>query len=114
GRGGDEELVDRDRHARRLTAGPRRAGGVALRRGSEDVELPRVVLVEVRRLARDRAGRKRRVRSAARRGRREALGGCALDAREDLVPDAVGPAVEAAVPDQPLLLRAVDDGAAVK
>jgi putative NIF3 family GTP cyclohydrolase 1 type 2 len=32
----------------------------------------------------------------------------ALDAREDLVPDAVRPAADLAVADQPLLLRAVD------
>ena len=36
------------------------------------------------------------------------------DTGEHLVPGAVAPAIELAVPDQPLLLRAVDHGAAVK
>src|SRR5260370_41967620 len=44
----------------------------------------------------------------------EALRGRAYDPRERLVPDAVCPAVELAVSDQPLLLRAIDIGAAVE
>src|SRR5207249_10899542 len=55
-----------------------------------------------------------RVRTAARRPRREALGGRAEGTRNDLVPDAVRPAAERAVPNEPLLLRAVDDRAAAE
>ena len=74
--------------------------------GDEDVELAARVDVEERPLA------GRRVRVERRVGRvRERLRRRALDAGEDLVPDAVRPAVERAVADQVLLLRAVDDGA---
>ena len=85
----NEEVVDRDRAAGRLPRGPGRAGGVGLRGGDEDVEVPVRVDVEERLLA--AAGRRgeRRVRRV-----REALRGRALHAREDLVPDGVRPAVE--------------------
>ena len=72
------------------------------------------VHVQERRLSRHRAGRQRRVRATARRLRGEALGRRTHDAGEHLVPDAVGPVAEHAVPGEPLLLRAVDDDAAAE
>ena len=74
-----------------------------------DVVIACPVYVEVRRLAGHRTGRQRRVGR-----RREALRWRSHDAREDLVPDRVGPAIELAVPGYPLLLRAVDHGAGVE
>ena len=103
---GDEEALDRDRPAGRLAVAPRRARGVELHVRDEDVEVPVRVDVEERLLARDRVRVERRVRRVRERLRRRAL-----DTGEDLVPDAVAPAVETAVPDQVLLLRAVDDAA---
>ena len=105
----DKEVLDRYRRTGRLTAGPRRARGVVLDGGNEHLVSACRVDVQVGRLARDRArcqGRERRVG--------ERLGRGADDAREDLVPDRVGPVVDPAVARDPLLLRAVDDDAAVE
>ena len=85
-----------------------------LRRGHEDVVVAVRVHVQIGRLAGHRAGGERGVRATARRLCREALGGSAHDTGEHLVPDPVRPAVEVAVPDQPLLLRPVDHSAAVE
>ena len=88
-------------------AAQRRARGLELRVGYVDVEMVVRVHVEERPLARRGVGGECRV---GRDG--EGLRRRPEDAREDLVPDAVRPAVEIAVSDQVLLLRAVDDGAA--
>ena len=59
-----------------------------------------------------RAGRERRVRVPVRGGGRKILRRCADHAGEDLIPDAVGPAVNVAVANKELLLRAVYDSRA--
>jgi hypothetical protein len=76
--------------------------------------VPTSVHIQVWRFSRHRAGRERGIRTAYIWLKGETLGGRTHDARKHLVPDAVGPAIELAVPDQPLLLRAVDHGVAVK
>ncbi len=113
-RSGDEEPADRDRRAGRRTGCPGRPGRIVLDGGHEDAVPPAGVLVEVGGLARHRARWQGGVGSAAGCLGREAFGRRAHHAREDLVPDAVRPAVEDAVPDQPLLLAAVDDRGAVE
>ena len=111
---GDEEIVvdGNGRTGHRSTA-PRRAHGIALHRGYEYLVVPTSVDVRVWRFSRHRAGRERGIRTASILTG-ETLCGRIHDAREHLVPDSVGPAIELAVPDEPLLLRAVDHGAAVK
>src|SRR5438132_12701036 len=101
---GEEEPVDGNRGAWRRTAGPGRPRRALLRRGHEDVLVAGRVDVQVRRLARDRARREGGVGPAAGRLSGEAFRGRPDDTGEDLVPDAVRPAVERAVADKPLLL----------
>ena len=105
GRLRDVELADRDRRAERRAVRPRRPRRAPLHGRHEDVLVPRAVRIEVRRLPRHRARRERRVRVVpAGRPCGEALCRRTADAREDLVPDAVRPAVKRAVPNKPLLL----------
>ena len=100
-RAGDEELADRHRAACGGPARPGRARRVVLDRGNED-PVAAGCLVQERLLLRHRAGGQRRVGLAARHAER--LRWRAVVTGEDLVPDAVGPAVEIAVPDDELLL----------
>ena len=78
------------------------------------MEVPRSVHVQVWRFSRHRAGRERGIGTTYIWLKGETLGRRTHDAREHLVPDTVAPAIELAVSDQPLLLRAVDHGVTVK
>src|SRR5258707_1758096 len=113
GRTGDEETLDWDGRTRRSAASPARTRGIELDRRDEDVVVSAGIYVQVWRFSCYRTGCECRVGSTAWRMTGEALRGRAYDPRERLVPDAVCPAVELAVSDQPLLLRAIDNGAAV-
>src|SRR6202034_3824245 len=90
--------------------GPGRAGRIVLDGRHEDAVIALRVGVQERLLLGDRAGRQRRVLRSRRHA--EALRGGADVAGEDLVPDAVGPVVDVAVPDDELLLAAVVPAAA--
>src|SRR6185312_17208511 len=107
-RAGDEEPLYRDGGSRRGAAAPGRAHRVVLDRGHEHAVVPGGVLLQERLLLGDRAGRQRGVLAA----RAEVLRGCADVTGEHLVPHGVGPAVQVAVPDDELLLAAVQHGAA--
>src|SRR5207244_9964126 len=110
GRRDDHELLDGDRPASRRPAAPGGAAGVAAGARDKDVVVSLSIHVQERRLARHRTDGQRGVWATAWRMSREALRRCAHRAGEHLVPNAVGPTVQNAIPDQPLLLRAVDYG----
>src|SRR5258708_15790437 len=115
GRTSDEEIFDWDGCPWSGAAGPGGPRGVELHGRNEDVVVSGGGDVEVGRLSCHGAGRDRSVwLAAAGLLSRETLAGGADNSRERLVPDTVGPAIELAIPDQPLLLRAVDDSAAVE
>src|SRR5690606_22564476 len=100
----DEEVVDRYGPTRRSPVGPGDAAGVPLRGRHADVELPVFVGEQVRRPPAEWSGLQRRVR----RVREAGVVRGADDAREHLVPDAVGPTLHLTVAGQPLLLGSVD------
>ena len=110
---GDEELADRDGRPGVGTVGPCGAHGVALHGGHEDAVVPgwspctgMAPLASPGWSPASCTGHRMLLS-------RETLGGRTHGAGEHLVPDAVAPAVELAVPDEELLLRAVDHVAAV-
>src|SRR5439155_14442414 len=114
GRPGNEELVDWYRRAGGRPVAPRRARRVVAERRNEHVVATRRIEVQERPLPGQRTRRQRRVRRRVVRRRGERLRRRADDAREDLIPDTVGPAADAAVPHEELLLRPVDDEAGLR
>jgi len=110
---GDEETLDRDGRTGGRPVGPGRALGVTAQGRDEDFVMVVRVDIQERLFPGHRAGRQRRVWRGIEWGGGERLGWGAHDAGEDLVPDAVGPASDLAVPHEELLLRTIDDEASV-
>jgi hypothetical protein len=110
----DVELADRDRRAGGRPACPSRAGRVMAQRRDKDAEAPGRVHVQERPLPGDWTRGQRRVRRRTVGRGRERLRRRPDHAREDLVPDAVRPTADAAVANEELLLRAVDDEACLR
>src|SRR5205823_635860 len=111
-RADNRELLDRYAPARPGPAAPRNTAGVPTGFRDEHIPVSSLVHIQERRFARDGTGCQRGVRSATGRRRREALRWSTSRAREDLIPHAIGPAVQDTVAHQPLLLRTVNDGGA--